>query len=116
MLTVTIIDGADQTGGQARADDIRRKRFGAKDGLQWIGRARLAEDRYAKAAKYYIENDNESAMRELSIALELRPAYLEAIRLKEKIIHETDPAADLNIERIMLEDFERKDSEKWLRR
>lgn len=116
LLTVTIIDGADQTGGQERADDIRRKRFGAKDELQWIGRARLAEDRYAKAAKYYIENDNESAMRELSIVLELRPGYLEAIRLKERIIFETDPTAELNIERIMLEDFEREDSEKFMRR
>lgn len=116
LLTPHIIDEPEETNSDARADDVRRKRFGAKDELQWIGRARLAEDRYAMAAKYYIENDNKSAMRELNVALELRPTYLEAIRLKEKIIHETDPTADLNIERIMLEDFERKDSEKWLRR
>jgi len=116
LLTPHIIDEPEETNSDARVDDVRRKRFGAKDELQWIGRARLAEDRYATAAKYYIENDNESAMRELNVALELRPTYLEAIRLKEKIIHETDPTADLNIERIMLEDFERKDSEKWLRR
>jgi type IV pilus assembly protein PilQ len=116
LLTPHIIDEPGETNSDARVDDVRRKRFGARDELQWIGRARLAEDRYAMAAKYYIENDNESAMREVDIALELRPTYLEAIRLKEKIIHETDPTADLNIDRIMLEDFERKDSEKWLRR
>jgi type IV pilus assembly protein PilQ len=116
LLTPHIVDEPEETNSDARADDVRRKRFGARDELQWIGRARLAEDRYAMAARYYIENDNESAMRELDIALELRPTYLEAIRLKEKITHETDPAADLNIDRIMLEDFERKDSEKWLRR
>ncbi len=116
LLTPHIIDEPEETNSDARVDDVRRKRFGAKDELQWIGRARLAEDGYARAAKYYIENDNESAMRELNVVLELRPTYLEAIRLKEKIIHETDPTADLNIERIMLEDFERKDSEKWLRR
>ncbi|MHC4111762.1 MAG: type II secretion system protein GspD [Planctomycetota bacterium] len=116
LLTPHIIDEPEETNSDARADDVRRKRFGARDELQWIGRARLAEDRYAMAARYYIENDNKSAMRELDVALELRPTYLEAIRLKEKIIHETDPTADLNIDRIMLEDFERKDSEKWLRR
>jgi type II secretory pathway component GspD/PulD (secretin) len=116
LLTPHIVDEPEETNSDARADDVRRKRFGARDELQWIGRARLAEDRYAMAARYYIENDNESAMRELDIALELRPTYLEAIRLKEKIVHETDPTADLNIDRIMLEDFERKDSEKFLRR
>ena len=116
LLTPNIIDEPEETNSDARVDDVRRKRFGARDELQWIGRARLAEDRYAMAARYYIENDNESAMREVDIALELRPTYLEAIRLKEKITHETDPTADLNIDRIMLEDFERKDSEKWLRR
>ncbi len=116
LLTPHIIDEPEETNSDARVEDVRRKRFGAKDELQWIGRARLAEDRYAMAAKYYIENDNESAMRELNVALELRPTYLEAIRLKEKIIHETDPNASLNIERIMLEDFEREDSERWLRR
>jgi type II secretory pathway component GspD/PulD (secretin) len=116
LLTPHIVDEPEETNSDVRADDVRRKRFGARDELQWIGRARLAEDRYAMAAKYYIEGDNESAMRELDIVLELRPTYLEAIRLKEKIIHETDPAADQNIDRIMLEDFERKDSEKFMRR
>jgi hypothetical protein len=97
-------------------DDIRRKRFGAKEQLQWIGRARLAEDRYANAARYYIEGDNESALREVKTALALRPTYLEAIRLKERIIGEVDPEEAEKMERIILEDIEREDAEKWLRR
>jgi type IV pilus assembly protein PilQ len=116
LLTPHIIEEPEETNSDARVDDVRRKRFGAKEELQWIGRARLAEDRYAMAAKSYIEGDNESAMRELNVVLELRPTYLEAIRLKEKIIQETDPNAPVNIERIMLEDFEREDSEKFMRR
>jgi type IV pilus assembly protein PilQ len=116
MLTPHIINEPEETNSDARVDDVRRKRFGARDELQWIGRARLAEDRYAKAARCYIEGDNDTAMRELNIALELRPTYLEAIRLKERIIQETDPDASLNIDRIMLEEFEQKDSEKFLRR
>lgn len=116
LLTPHIITEPGQAEGKARADDISRKRFGAKDQLQWIGRARLAEDRYAKAAKYYIEGDNESAMRELNLALELRPAYLEAIRLKEKIISKTNPDAADEMERVMLEAIDRQESDKWLRR
>jgi type IV pilus assembly protein PilQ len=116
LLTPHIIEEPEETNSDARGDDVRRKRFGAKDELQWIGRARLAEDRYAMAARSYIDGDNITAMRELNVALELRPTYLEAIRLKERMIQETDPNAPLKIERIMLEDFEKKDSERWLRR
>jgi len=115
LLTPHIIEEPSETKGAARADDIRRKRFGAKDELQWIGRARLAEDRYASAARYYLEGDNESAMKELNIALTLRPAYLEAIRLKERIIGETDPEAAAKIERKVIEAVEQEDLDKWLR-
>jgi len=116
LLTPHIIEEPEETNSDARVDDVRRKRFGAKDELQWIGRARLAEDRYAFAVRDYIDGDNISAMQELNVALDLRPTYLEAIRLKERIIQETDPNAPLKIERIMLEDFEQKHSERWLRR
>ena len=116
LLTPHIIEEPEQTNSDARVDDIRRKRFGAKNELQWAGKARLAEDRYAKAARYYIEGDTEAAMKELDYVLELRPSYLEAIRLKEKIIAETNPDELDNIERIMLGDIEREDSDKWLRR
>ncbi len=116
LLTPHVIQEPEETNSAARVDDVRRKRFGARDELQWIGRTRLAEDRYAEAARCYIEGDSDTAMKELDIALELRPTYLEAIRLREKIIQETDPDASLNIDRIMLEEFERKDSERFLRR
>ena len=55
-------------------------------------------------------------MKELKYVLELRPSYLEAIRLKEKIIAETNPDELDSIERIMLGDVERGDSDKWQRR
>ncbi len=116
LLTVHIIDEAKDTQSDARIDDIRRKRFGAKNELQWAGKARLVEDRYAAAARYYLEGDTEAAMRELNCVLELRPSYLEAIRLKERIIAETNPDELDSIERIMLGDIEREDSNRWQRR
>ena len=116
LLTPHIIEEPEETNSDTRVDDVRRKRFGAKDELQWAGKARLAEDRYAKAARYYVEGDTEAAMKELGYVLELRPTYLEAIRLKERIIAETNPDELDNIERIMLGDIEREDSDKWRRR
>jgi type IV pilus assembly protein PilQ len=115
LLTVHIIDEAKETNSDARIDDIQRKRLGAKKELQWAGKARLAEDRYAFAAKFYLEGDTEAAMNELNYVLELRPSYLEAIRLKERIIGEIRPDELDSMERILLGDIEREDSDKWRR-
>jgi type II secretory pathway component GspD/PulD (secretin) len=116
MLTPHIIDEPSEVGGAERADDVSRKRFGAKDELNGLSRKKMAEDNYAKAAKCYIEGDNESAMKQLKIALNLRPAYLEAIRLKERIIAETSPEEAEKMERIMLEAIDKKEASKWQRK
>ncbi len=115
LLTPHIVGEPGEVDGLARAEDVRRKRFGAKDTLQGIGRGKLAEECYAKAAKHYIGGDHEAAMRRLKIALTLRPTYLEAIRLKERIIAETDPDEVERLERIILEDIDRQEASKWLR-
>ncbi|MBN1807068.1 MAG: hypothetical protein JW837_17600 [Sedimentisphaerales bacterium] len=116
LLTPHIIDDAEETNSQARIDDINRKRLGAKHELQWAGKARLAEDRYVMAARSYLEGDTESAMNGLNYVLELRPSYLEAIRLKERIIAETKPDELDSMERILLGEIEREDSDRWQRR
>ena len=116
LLTPHIVNEPADTGGKARAEDIRRKRFGAKEALQWTDRSRLAEDRYAKAARYYIEGDNESAMKEVGMALTLRPTYLEAIRLKERIISQMDPDEVKKMERNMLESIDREEAPNWMRK
>lgn len=113
LLTPHIIEEPAETEGQARADDIGRKRVSAKDEMFGIGRAKLAEDCYAKAARYYTEGDNESAMKELGIALWLRPTFLEAIRLKERILAETSPDEAEKLERIVLETIDRQAAPKW---
>lgn len=113
MLTPHIIEEPSQTEGQARADDVRRKRVAAKDEMLGIGRAKMAEDCYAKAARYYMEGDNESAMKELGIALWLRPTFLEAIRLKERILAETSPDEAQKMERIVLDTIDQQAAPKW---
>jgi type IV pilus assembly protein PilQ len=116
LLTPHVIEEPSEAGGQARAEDVNRKRFGAKEEMEWISKTRLAEDRYAKAAKYYIEGYSEEALSELETVLRLYPSYLEAIRLKERIIRETDPDKAAKTERTILRDVEREEAENWRRR
>lgn len=110
MLTPHIIEEPEETGGDAAAVDIAHKKHGSHMGLQWIGRRRLAEDRYANAVKSYTQGDNAAALCEVNSALTLRPTYLEALRLKEQIINEESPDALTRIERIMLGLIEQEES------
>ncbi len=116
LLTPHIIEEPSEAGGEARAEDVSRKRFGAKEQMEWISKTRLAEDTYADAVRCYEAGDTGKALERLESALTLRPTYLKALRLKERIIRETDPEADLKIERILLESIEQRDTDMWLRR
>ena len=116
LITPHIIDEPSEANGQARMDDVRRKRVGAKEQLQWIGRTRLAEDYYVNAVEDYLDGYNEAALQKVNKAIMLRPTYTEALSLKEKIVLETAPEDAAMMERIMLDVVEREETDKWLRR
>ncbi|MHC4622590.1 MAG: type II secretion system protein GspD [Planctomycetota bacterium] len=116
LLTPHIIDRAGQTDGEDRDADIDRKRHGSRIALQGISRARLAEDHYINAVRHYADGNDVEALSELDDALDLRPTYLEALRLKERIIREESPDEFGQIERIMLGVVEREEAPNWRRR
>ncbi|MHC5097365.1 MAG: hypothetical protein ACYSOL_04445, partial [Planctomycetota bacterium] len=58
----------------------------------------------------------EAALAKLNSPFNIKRNYLEEIRLKERIIHETQPEQVQNIERIMLRAIEKEESDKWFRR
>lgn len=116
LLTPHIIREPEETGGEARAADISRKRIGTREGLDWLNSSRLAEDSYAKAVEYYLAGNKQAALNKLNWALLIRPTNIEALRLKERIIRETAPDDTATMERIMLDVIEREESSKWLRR
>jgi len=115
LLTPHIIEEPSETNGEDRVDDIRMKREAAKKGLQAIDRTRLADDAYARAAKCYLEGDIEKAMYNLKVALMMRPTYLEALRLRERIIAETDPEEYKRIDSIIMEEIDEQEAEGWVR-
>lgn len=116
LLTPHIIEEPSETGAADRADDIRLKMDGAKHNMQGLDRARLAEDAYARAAKYYLEGDVDSAVYNVKMALMMRPTYLEALRLRERIIVETDPDELERIDSIVQQAIDQQEAKNWKRR
>jgi len=113
LLTPHIIKDTYETNGAEREQDVMRKRDGANKGLHWFGRTKLVEDRYEKAAKYYINGDKEAALRELDWVLQVQPTHLESIRLQEKILKELYPDDDNIIERDIPVKVEQPETQKW---
>jgi len=116
MLTPHIIKDTHEAEGEERAKDVQRKRLGARDGISWLSVSRLVEDRYTYAVNLYLDEEYEAALTELTYVLDARPGYLEAIRLKERIIVETTPDGEAKLERNVLDKMDRNYSNKWLRR
>ena len=115
MLTPHIIEEPGDVNGKARLDDVHRKMVGANDELMPISRRKMADDNYALAAQLYLDGDNAGAMKHLKVALTLRPSYLEAIRLQERIIVEMNPDEGENFKRIEIETVDKKEAPKWRR-
>ena len=116
LLTPHIIQNLDQLNSDARIQDVKRRWAGARDRLHWLNVGRTADDSYSKAAGLFSGGDTQGALNELNWTLQLRPTYLEAIRLRERIVQETNGGNDQVIERIMLDNIEKQDSEGWLRK
>jgi hypothetical protein len=109
------VDEPAQTHPDQRLADMRLKREGAKGGLEAIDSAKIAEVAYDKAAKYYLEGDTEKALFHLRIALMARPTYLEALRLRERIVAETDPEQFKRFDSIATQEVNKQEAEGWAR-
>jgi len=116
LITPHIINTPDEADGAGRLEDVLRMSSKARQNLIWLSRAKIDEDRYAKAVKLYTEGKPEEALALLNSPLNIKRNYLDEIRLKERIIRETQPDQFENIERIMLEAIQKEDADKWLRR
>ncbi|RPI60135.1 MAG: hypothetical protein EHM48_07745, partial [Planctomycetaceae bacterium] len=86
LITPRIIKQAeDEAVGAQMKDDVERFRVGARNGLMWWGRDRLAQS-YLRAARKNVAADQmDKAMWNLDMALSLQPQCAEAIQLKERL-------------------------------
>jgi type II secretory pathway component GspD/PulD (secretin) len=116
LITPHIIVSPDQVDGENRMEDVLRMNHEMRQNLIWLSRAKLDEMRYADAVELYTNGQPEAALAKLNSPLNIKRNYLEEVRLKERIIRETQPEQVQNIERIMLRAIEREESDKWFRR
>ena len=89
MLTPHIVDSAEELNSKARAEDIRRKAFAAEQAIEWPGRHNMAEEHYNKAAKLYADGNPGAALEHLEESLRLSPTHFESLRLRDRILKET---------------------------
>jgi len=112
VLTPHIIDTSSEASGEKAMEETRRAYDSALDNLQVLDTVRLAEDAYARAARAYLEGDVEKAMFNLKVSLQMRPTYLDALRLRERIIAETDPEEFRRLDTITTREVEKMQAEK----
>lgn len=115
LITPHIIQRPEQAQGAERLADVQRLSHEARSNLYWMSRVKIDEDRYARAVQYYLNGEYDAAMSELNNILTIHRNYLEAIRLRERIVRETQPQAAQQMERLMLQKIEREESGKWFR-
>ncbi len=118
LMTPHIISTPENLASESedRMSDISRIYYGSRKGISSLSRVRIYEDCYAEAVECYLKGNKKAAMNKLNWVTYVRPEYLEASRLKERIIRETAPGGAATIERIMLDVIEREESKKWLRK
>ncbi|MFA5239830.1 MAG: hypothetical protein WC476_09020 [Phycisphaerae bacterium] len=118
LITPHVINSPEDLAAESeeRANDISRIFHGSRKGISSISRVRIYEDCYAEAVECYLKGEKKAALNKLNWVLAARPMYLEASRLKERIIGETAPDNTATMERVMLDVIEWEESSKWLRR
>jgi type IV pilus assembly protein PilQ len=116
LITPHIINTPKEADGADRLEDVLRLAGEARQNLYWMSRAKIDEDRYARAVKLYSEGQPEAALAALDAPYAIDRTYLDKIRLKERILRETQPEQYNQVERIMLRNLEKEESGKWFRR
>ena len=117
LITPHIIADPEDADGAERLEDVYRLAYNARKDIHWMSRARYADERYNRAVKEYTAGNYDAALAELNGCYPITPRnHLDTIRLRERILRETQPDQVDNLERVMLKRIEKEESGKWLRR
>ncbi len=116
LLTPHIINDPEEAEGAGREQDMLRLTYNARENLTWMSRARIDEERYSQAVKYYMEGNYECALAILNSPFAIQRNWLDSIRLKERILREARPEDYQQMERLMMKKIEEEESGKWDRR
>jgi type IV pilus assembly protein PilQ len=108
LLTPHIVDDpSDDKVGRQLLAETERFRVGMRQGLQWHGRERLAQAYFRAAGDHLRQGRRTLALWEANAAIGLQPTFLDAIRMREQILHKelSEPAGsaikDMVMKRIL---------------
>jgi type IV pilus assembly protein PilQ len=113
LLTPHILDAPDSAAGAMGLADVSRANDAGWKGTTIASRSKDAQVFYTRASRLYLEGDREGAMMEVRKALHLRPTYMQAIRLKERILSETDPEKVQRMGRVVREEMKWQERASW---
>ncbi len=117
LITPHIITDPEEADGADRLEDVSRMAYNARRNMSWMSRAKIAEDRYADAVRQYTAGNYAEALAEINDPYVITPRNnLDVVRLRERIIRESQPDQVDQIERMMLIKLEKEEFGKWLRR
>ena len=86
LVTPRIIrEGADEAISEQLRDDVERFRLGARKGIRWWGRSRLAHAQVRSARAAMTKGNRSKALWHVDAALSLIPTLVEAVELKERL-------------------------------
>jgi len=104
LITPHIIDGDKASAeSQRMRDEVERTRVLAHRGLMAWGRERLAQAHYRWALEHQRAGRSTEALWDLSIALSLNPRFLEASRLRDRLLGQVTREPDMSIIHRVLE-------------
>jgi len=90
LLTVHIVEDEDLYAAYSEQvrEDIERIRIGVRDKMQWHGRQKLAQANYHIALEHATKGNTGRALWYAKLAIHNRPAFIEAIKLREELMQE----------------------------
>jgi len=88
LLTVHIIDDHEAYAAYSEEllNDMERLRVGVRESMQFHGRERLAQANYHSALDYASRGERDMAEWHTKLAIHNRPAFVDAIKLRENIL------------------------------
>jgi type II secretory pathway component GspD/PulD (secretin) len=90
FLTPHIVETPDEIQNPEEVAEVARTHQAAQDAMLPISRIKQAGRLYEHACQDYVQGNLDEAMGQVIEALKIRPNYPEALRLKEKILVQTD--------------------------
>ena len=115
ILKPHIVDEPSQTHPDKRLEDIRLKREAARSSLEAIDTAKIAEEAYARGRQILPRRRYREGPLQPEDRADRRPTYLEALRLRERIMAETDPEQFKRLDSIATQEVSKQEAEGWSR-